>query len=65
MRLEEVFMRTQGSSLLYLVYAKCIQVVGITYAEQPSPTIPKQQQIKLFFFQSENVWPALMLPNSS
>ena len=53
MRLEEVFMRTQGSSLLYLVYAKCIQVVGITYAEQPSPAIPKQQQIKLFV-QSES-----------
>ena len=53
MRLEEVFMRTQGSSLLYLVYAKCIQVVGIAYAEQPSPTIPKKQQIQLFV-QSES-----------
>ena len=30
-----------------------IQVVGITYAEQPSPAIPKQQQIKLFV-QSES-----------
>ena len=48
-----MFMRTQGSSLLYLVYAKYIQVVGITFAVQTSPTIPKQQQIKLFV-QSES-----------